>query len=193
MEQDDVVRYVIDALEHLRVPHAVVGSFASGAWGEPRTTHDVDIVVRFTETEVREFCGFFPAPEWYVSLPAALDAVRRRKQFNVIHVPSGFKADLMISSDDEWGRQQLDRRIRFRLLEDREAFTAHPEDVILSKLRYYQEGSSDKHLRDIGGMLEMSGEMIDRDRVTKWAEKLGVLDVWQTVLDRVDHGDRSNS
>jgi hypothetical protein len=192
VEQDDVVRYVLDALEHLRVPHAVVGSFASGAWGEPRTTHDVDIVVRFTETEVREFCSFFPPPDWYVSLPAALEALRRRKQFNVIHTTSGFKADLMISSEDEWGRQQLDRRIRFKLLPDRDAYTAHPEDVILGKLRYYQEGSSDKHLRDIAGMLEMSGELIDRKQVTAWAERLGVLDVWKTVLDRVDHGDRSN-
>lgn len=50
---------------------------------------------------------------------------------------------------------------------------------------YYREGQSDKHLRDIAGMLKVSGDIIDRDYVTKWAQELDVLDIWQAILRRV--------
>ena len=37
---------------------------------------------------------------------------------------------------------------------------AAAEDVILKKLWFYQLGESDKHLRDIAGMLKISGARI---------------------------------
>ena len=49
------------------------------------------------------------------------------------------------------------------------AFAAHPEDVILGKLLYYQEGGSDKHLRDIAGILAISSHLIDHQRLCEWA------------------------
>ena len=43
-------------------------------------------------------------------------------------------------------------------LSDREGYTARPEDLIISKMLYYREGGSEKHLRDITGMLKVSAE-----------------------------------
>lgn len=34
-------------------------------------------------------------------------------------------------------------------------------------------------------MLQISGDQIDRDNVARWAAELGVLDIWQTILDRL--------
>ena len=50
---------------------------------------------------------------------------------------------------------------------------------------YYREGQSEKHLRDIAGMLQISGEKIDRAYISQWAETLGLQEVWQAVLRRV--------
>lgn len=185
MEQLELLRYGVDVLDRLALPYALVGSYGTLAYGEARFTHDIDIVVDLTNDQVRAFCEAFPPPEWYVSESAAREAVRHRRPFNVIHTTSGGKLDIMIPGRDEWGRNQLSRRREVRLLPDREVFAAHPEDVIIGKLRYFHEGGSDKHLRDIASILQVSGELVDHESVRQWADRLGVTDAWQAVLSRL--------
>jgi hypothetical protein len=50
--------------------------------------------------------------------------------------------------------------------------------VILKKLEYYREGGSEKHLRDIAGILKISGEQLDLDYLTEWSSRLGLADLW---------------
>jgi len=185
MEQADVVRFTLDVLDELGIEYAIVGSFASIAYGEPRFTRDIDILVVLTAARVGEVCRRFPAPDWYVSEPAARQAVRTGHQFNVIHTLSGNKIDFIVARNDEWGRLQMARREQTAVLAGRLGFVAHPEDVILGKLVYYQQGGSDKHLRDIAGILTISGIRVDRSRVRVWAEKLGVADLWEEAVRRI--------
>jgi hypothetical protein len=185
LDQADLLRHAIDVLERQNLLYAVVGSFASTVYGEPRLTHDIDIVLELRLNQIAPLCAAFPAPEFYVSPSAAREAVLTRRQFNVIHPTSGNKIDFMMARDDAWGRSQLARHCRKPILPDQEAFVAAPEDVILGKLWYYQEGGSDKHLRDIAAMMQVSGDEIDTGYVDHWAQELGVRDLWQAVLDRV--------
>lgn len=46
---------------------------------------------------------------------------------------------------------------------------------------YYGEGGSDKHLRDIAGMLAISGQEIDCAYISEWAGKSGIEEIWQAV------------
>lgn len=184
MEQGEVMQFAASVLDELQIEYAVVGSFASMAYGEVRLTRDIDIVVSIPTQLCASFCLKFPAPEWYLSESAVREALRQRRSFNVLHPSSGNKLDFMVSSDDEWGQFQMSRRQSMPILPGLEVQVAHPEDVILGKLRYYQEGGSDKHLRDIVGMLEISGEDIDLQRLEVWAEKLSVIDVWNEVASK---------
>ena len=59
-------------------------------------------------------------------------------------------------------------------------------NVIIGKLLYYAEGGSEKHIRDIVGMLQVSEHLIDRDDVTMWATKLNVNQIWVEILKHVD-------
>lgn len=185
MDQADLLRHVLAVLESQELTYALVGSYASAVYGEPRFTHDIDIVVHLTAEAAGRLCAAFPAPEFYVSQAAAREAVAAHSQFNVIHPASGNKVDFMIPRNDAWGRMQLTRRIRRPILPDREAFVAAPEDVILGKLWYYDEGGSEKHLRDIAAMLQTSGEMIDMNYVDQWAKQLGFAGHWQMIVERV--------
>src|SRR5262245_41386228 len=105
----------------------LVDSFASITYGEPRLTQDIDIVLDLTAAQIPAFCAAFPAPVYFLSESAVRDAVRTRFQFNVLHTESGNKIDFLLPRDDEWGRVQLERRQRVRLLADREGFAARPE------------------------------------------------------------------
>ncbi len=185
LTQADVLRHTILALEGLQIPYLVCGSVASGSLGEPRMTLDIDIVVQLTPDDVDRLCSLFPEPDFYVSVAAARDAVRVRRQFNVIHPETGNKVDFMISGRDEWSLAQLERRRRVGLLPDLEGFTASPEDIIISKMRYYKEGGSDKHLRDCAGVLAVQGELIERDYIVRWARHFDLMPIWEAILKRI--------
>lgn len=62
---------------------------------------------------------------------------------------------------------------------------AAPEDVILKKLIYYREGGSEKHIRDIMGVMRVLGNSIDLDHIAQWAKRLGVQTEWESVLQKV--------
>jgi predicted nucleotidyltransferase len=184
VDQPELLKFTIRALERLKIPYAIVGSFASGVWGESRFTQDIDILVELKPNDVPLLCAAFPETEFYVSQAAANEAVVRHGQFNVINPASGNKIDFMIASNSSWVRAQLERRKRISFFPDQDGSVAAAEDIILGKLVYYHEGGSDKHLRDITGILKFSGDYIDRDYVSRFAGQLGVADIWQGVLSK---------
>jgi hypothetical protein len=189
MEQIDILRHAVDMLERLNVPYLVVGSIASMAYGESRFTQDIDIVAAFEIQHISGLIEAFPEPDYYISESAIRDAIRTSFQFNVVHMSSGNKIDFILPRAGAWATTRMARRRPTRLLPDRDVMTAAPEDVILGKLWYYSEGGSDRHLRDIAGILRVSGERVDRAEVERWARELGYLDAWQQVLAKVDGPD----
>ncbi len=178
MEQMDILRHAVNTLELLRVPYLVVGSVASIAYGESRFTQDIDIVVALDMRHVSGLIQAFPQPEYYLREPAIRDAIRTDFQFNVIHPASGNKIDFILPKKGDWPRAKMSRGRPVRLLPDRDVMTAAPEDVILGKLWYYAERGGDRHLRDIAGILRVTGEGVDRVEVERWARQLGYLEIW---------------
>jgi hypothetical protein len=192
MEQIEFIRRAVQTLETLAVPYALVGSWGSGIYGEPRFTRDIDIVLDLKLALVTPFCAAFPNGEFYLSEAAVRDAVRTRFQFNLIHPESGNKIDFILTRPDSWNIGQLQRRRRIELRLGQEAFdvyVAAPEDVILGKLWYFAEGGGDRHLRDIAGILRVTGDGVNREEIERWATKLGYLEIWQQIVAKVDAPD----
>lgn len=161
----------------------LVGSIAGGAYGRIRFTNDIDIVVDLRPDQVEPLCAVFPRPQFYVSLPAARDAVARGGRFNVIEPATANKIDFMTARRDAWGRMQLTRRRKETILPGVIGFVAAPEDVILAKLWYYQEGESQKHVYDIVAMMQVSGDEIDRAYIDRWVPELGLSNEWRMIQD----------
>jgi hypothetical protein len=89
-----------------------------------------------------------------------------------------------MSCIDELHRWALARR-REITLEGLHVSVAPVEYVILRKLEYFHEGRSEKHVRDIRGMLEVSSAQIDRPLLEQWIARLGLAAEWATVLDNL--------
>ncbi len=185
MEQVELLKALVGTLEKLGVPYLLTGSLASSAFGEPRFTHDIDVVVRLTLAQVPHFCAAFPAPEYYCDQMAAAQAVRQRFQFNILHPASGQKVDVIVASDSEFDQARLARGVRVPASPDFEATFSAPEDVIIKKLEYFREGGSEKHLRDIVGVLKVQGDRIDRAYLTDWIVRLGLQAEWALIDERL--------
>ena len=175
-----------DFFEREGVPYRVVGSMASIAYGEMRFTNDVDILVDLNPELAEAIGEEFPAPEFYVSIPAIRDAIRRRRQFNIIHTTSGMNLDIIQRRDTEFSQLDITHGRRLSSPGLYDAWFGTPENVILMKLWYYQDGGSEKHLRDIASILLIQGTKIDREYIAHWAHKLVVAAEWQIVLDGMD-------
>jgi hypothetical protein len=184
----ELMQVVANFLESHQIVYRVVGSMASMAYGEPRFTNDVDIVAELGPEHVAPLCAAFAAPDFYVSEQAVRDAVTRRFQFNIVHPASGLKADIIVPPETEFTRSEASRVRRLTSEGEYSAWFGSPEDVLLNKLVYYRlsEGASEKHLRDIAGMIKLQGQKLDRDYISHWAGKLDVADEWKMICQRWD-------
>ena len=185
MEQYELLRQVVRVFDDLGVKYFVTGSVASIYFGEPRFTNDIDIVADLSMGHTSAICKAFPLPEFYVSEEAIRDAILTRRQFNIIQSTTGFKVDVIIPPQTAFDRACLSRAVRVHPGPDFEAMLGSPEDIILKKMEAYKEGESDKHLRDITGILKVRGDKVDRAYVHQLAQRLGLAEVWQAILDRL--------
>jgi hypothetical protein len=78
----------------------------------------------------------------------------------LIHHETCFRADVYLAGKDRLHHWGLLNRKSVQL-EDQAIWVAPAEYVILRKLEYYREGWSEKHLRNIAGILDVSGATLN--------------------------------
>ena len=185
VEAPDLFDLFVRPLHRAGVRYMVSGSLASVHYGEPRLTLDADIIVHLEQEQAGTMAAIFPAEEFYlppVDVMAMEIARPTRGHFNLVHLESGLKADFYPSRrhpywDWAWQHRQAGRAGAM------EVYFAPPEYVILWKLEFFREGGGEKHLRDIRGMLLVSGETIDRDLMDRACAELGLSPQWQAARD----------
>jgi hypothetical protein len=181
MELYELLGYIARCFKKIKIPYLVTGAVASIAYGEPRLTNDIDVVADLKEDDIPRLKRCFPEEEFFFDVEFALKAVRRKSQFNIINAGSGLKVDIIAKRKDAFDESRFHRIKRFEPLAGTKVNFASPEDVIIKKMQYYVEGRSDKHIRDIVGMLRISEDLIDVNYVERWAQKLGLNNVWQEI------------
>jgi hypothetical protein len=182
VNQAELLELLANTLEELGIPYLVTGSVATIAYGEPRFTNDIDVVVKLFPHQVSDFCSAFPADHFYISPEAVKEAIDRHSQFNILYPAVGLKIDVMVAEDTDFNDSRFSRTNRLRVAPNLKVNFASPEDVIVKKLAFYREGGSDKHLRDIRGVLAVMGDDIDRGYIDRWVNIFGLLPEWSAVL-----------
>ncbi len=168
-----------------RIPYFITGSVASFIYGEPRLTQDIDIVADIQEKNIPGLLRFFPEGEFYLDTASAQRAVREKSQFNIIHPSSGLKIDVIIPKKNEFDRLRFERRKNVQTAEGLTVTYSSPEDIIVSKLEFYQEGGSEKHLRDVAGIIKISGDELDFHYLAAWMERKGLRAIWDDFLKKI--------
>lgn len=156
----------------------LAGSFASAYHGEPRSTYDIDIVIDPDHSALLALVRSLAPERFYVSETAAREAWRRRGQFNVVHLGSGWKVDLILRKDRPFSREEFERR-QLATIQGTRVFVATAEDTIVAKLEWARSGESQRQVRDVVGVIQMCGADLDREYVNRWARELGVEELWQ--------------
>jgi hypothetical protein len=182
----DFVRLVVEALEAAGVEYLIGGAVAAWAWGEPRSTLDVDLVVDIPLEAVGKLSKELEKRDMLVPAEIILNAIiedRADLPINAIHIYSGFKADIYpLREQDELRRTSLSRRMQVDFGPPVGYVYVHsPEDLIIYKLWYYSISRQTKHVRDIAAILQSNGDTLDTAYIDKWVDLKGLRPVWQEL------------
>ena len=181
MQDPDLISLFVAPLEKAGILYMITGSIASSIYGEPRNTLDIDLVVLLESNQIQKLPGLFPEDQFYLP-PAEIIAIESSREahghFNIIHHNTGLKADIYLSRNHPclpWAIQNI-RRIETPATSIN---LAPPEYIIIHKLEFYREGGSQKHLRDIAGILEQ--QKIDQNFLQQQLTHLNLTTQYQTA------------
>lgn len=157
-------------LEALGLAYMLSGSLAMSWYAVPRMTRDIDLVVALVQDDLPALRTAFE-PDYYV--PDDIDvALAAPGMFNLVHMASVTKVDIIVRKDTPYRRHEFARRVR-TTLSGFDAWLVSREDLILSKLVWSRDSGSEQQRRDVVNLL---ADPVDRDYLGRWATELGVAD-----------------
>jgi len=178
----DVVALFVVPLEQLGLTYMVTGGVAAIAYGLPRLTNDVDVVLELGRADVDRILAAFAAEAFATPPREALLVELARPRgghSNIIHVPSVQKADLYFLGDDALHVWAMARRRRTDV-GAHQIWLAPAEYVIVRKLEWVGQGGSERHLRDVRNMLANAGPALDPAELERLVVERGL----ESLLER---------
>jgi hypothetical protein len=181
MSQQQLLEKVVPVLNSLGIAYLVTGSIASSMQGEPRSTHDIDLLVVLPQQAVSPLVAAFAPPDYLLQEEAVQDALRYESMFNLLSLTDGEKVDFWILTRDPFDQSRFARRRTISLGETAVQVSA-PEDTILAKLRWAKlSGGSEKQFKDALRVFEVQGNALDFSYLDDWAKRLDVDELWRRI------------
>jgi hypothetical protein len=152
-----------------RVDHVFVGALAVAAFGVPRTTTDVDVIVDYREEDAPRLAESFRRQNFQVSVEDLRDARAEGAHCTVHDTLSEFRVDIAPASRPR-SKDAIRHSVRVRW----QGVTlpiADPEHTIVMKLVY----GSDQDVEDALGILVRQRKRLNVRRMREFANRQGVL------------------
>jgi hypothetical protein len=180
MIPEEALQIVLNYLEECGISYMISGSFASNVHGVPRVTGGADVIVEADLRALLRFIGRL-GDDFYADAEAAKDAFAGNRMFNIIHLPTGFKVDLILRKTRDFSKEEFLRRQHVEFLCRARWFTT-AEDTILAKLEWSRIGQSERQFNDALNVAKVQGETLDRTYLLKWAKELCVDTLLQKLF-----------
>jgi hypothetical protein len=173
----EVLGDVCARLENAQIGYMLTGSMAMNYYAQPRMTRDIDIVVALEASDTGKIVSSFE-PDYFVPVEALRSALRERGMFNLLHLDSVVKVDLIVRKQAPYRQNEFARRVQVQL-PGFLAWLVSKEDLILSKLAWAKDAKSELQMRDVRNLLS---EEFDSAYLRKWAASLNVSELLEDCL-----------
>jgi predicted nucleotidyltransferase len=182
-ELEAFLQRIVQELEAAKISYMVVGSVASSAHGNPRSTNDIDIVIAPSPAQLIDIVREFQH-DLYADLNSAQQAMASGSMFNVIDFSKGLKADLFFLKPRDFSQREFSRREKIEVFGSL-AWAASAEDVILSKLEWSRLGDSERQYRDALMIAAEQRDALDINYLRHWAVQLNVEALLNRLLTEI--------
>lgn len=179
---ENVLVSLIQALEQTDIPYTLVGGMAVLAWGDPRTTRDIDVIADLDRADLKTLEETLEPRGFSFDMTGAETALQQESHFTIFHEDSFYHVDLLPANDPShaW---TLEARERVEL-EGQPCWIASAEDTIANKLVY----GSEQDIQDAAGILARRHPDIDHSRLESLCTDLGVEAELESLKRRVSEG-----
>lgn len=175
-----VLKIVTKRLEEADIGYMITGSVAANFYSQPRMTRDIDIVIQLKAGQIDKLYHLFKK-DFYIDRDSVEKAVKNKSTFNIIHNEKIIKIDFIVAKETEHGQIEFSRKTKERI-DDFSLFVVSPEDLILSKLAWAKEFSSEIQLRDVKNIILFNKNNLDYDYLKKWSRKLSLEQSLEEVI-----------
>ena len=181
MLQPKLLKKVLVLLEENHIDYMITGSLVSSMQGEPRATHDVDILVNITYSAIPSLVNTFIPPDYYISESAIKDAILRKSMFNLLDTTEGDKVDFWILTNEPFDQSRFSRKHEEKVLGVSMKIST-PEDTILMKLKWAKlSGGSEKQFTDALRVYEIQYVNLDLNYMEEWSLTLHIEEFWERL------------
>ena len=118
------------------------------------------------------------SPDFYIDADSVRSAVISQRLFNLMHLATGIKVDLIVRKRSEYRQVEFARRQPVQMSGVTTCIVTR-EDLILSKLVWAKDSGSELQRRDVRSLLD---ESMDRAYVERWASHLGVAEALAEIM-----------
>jgi hypothetical protein len=182
MLQPELLTSLLTVLDQNHIDYMVTGSIVSSLQGEPRTTHDVDIVVNINTAAIPMLIKAFPPPQYYLDAGSITDAIQQKSMFNLLDTTEGDKIDFWILTNEPFDISRFERKYEERVFGIKMKIS-RPEDTILAKLRWAKlSGGSEKQFTDAVRVYEVQYANLDISYLQRWVNFLAITELWIRLL-----------
>jgi hypothetical protein len=172
-----MVAEVVAALEETGLPYMLAGSFATFAYGLPRSTKDVDFVIELVQPGFDNLAKMLD-PILLLDPQQHLETLTWTRRHILTSRASAFKVELFIKDEDPHHLEQWNRKRRmWSTHARREVWMPSAEDVVIQKVRW---GRPQDRI-DAEQVIAVQNRNLDWPYIEKWCDVHGTRNVLEEI------------
>jgi len=163
------LKKIIGILDEEKIDYMIVGGFAVSFHNRARTTNDIDLVLQIYPRNVKQILNHFP--KWKDFEDPFMESVKMGMLFNITDFETGIRYDFMTYKDSDYNWAAFERRKEVEYFGVK-CYMCSKEDLVLSKLKWYNITPSDKQMEDVKFL--MLDEDMEKSYIEYWVKKLKI-------------------
>ena len=160
---------IIDVFDTEGIDYMIVGGFAVSYHNRARTTNDIDFVLQIYPQHIKLILKHFP--EWKGFEESFMESVRHGTLFNITDFETGIRFDFITYKDSDYNWVAFNRREEVSYFE-KKCFICSIEDLVISKLQWYNISPSEKQMEDLKFLL--LDKNLNLQYIKVWIQKLNL-------------------
>jgi hypothetical protein len=177
---EEILKLVCEFFNEEKVVYVIVGGLAVLFYGIPRTTMDIDLLIKMDMDETKRFAQFLTENDFFADEEDIKTAFGEKSHATVEDKTSMIRLDIKgIYGENDM--ITLKRRKKVSLA-DFVFYVASPEDTIANKLLF----GSEQDMKDVEGIYARQFDNLDMAYLEERCERLEVYEEFLTMKRRVE-------